>query len=326
MQTKLSVNKGDKQHNPVLFFILFIAAIAVVAVICNFITGMKYLNALNVKIIITASVYPTVIAWGLCFLFAAGYYDLSIGSVIVLASYGACVLGNIAGYPGVVIGGLVAGTFLIMLNTVVFVFTKVPTWIASLCLTLVYEAVAIFLRANRITKPYIDAELDAGLRALGNMPANLVLLAVVFVVVFILYNRTGIGLKIRALGGSREVSQSLGVSTIKTLLWAGLICGIIIGVASIVQQSYNIKTPVMTSMSSLTMMFKPLSIALLAQTLQKRINIIIGVPFCSVVIYGVFNLMTFFHVPSGTLQEVFLCVFIIAFGILGQRGVKEVVK
>ena len=69
-----------------------------------------------------------------------------------------------------------------------------------------------------------------------------------------------------------------------------------------------------------------LAIALLAQILQKRINIIVAVPFCSIIIYAVFNIMTFFGVPSGTLQDVFLCVFVIVFGVAGQRGTKEVVK
>ena len=326
MQKKLSVSKGDKQHNPILSFIYFIAVIVLVAEICNIITGFTYLELSNIKVIVTTSVYPTIIAWGLCFLFAAGYYDLSIGSVIVLGSFATCAFGNIYGYPGVILGGLIAGTLLIMINSVIFVYIKVPTWIASLCLTLIYEAVAIFLRQYKPTLKYVDAELDKGLRMFGKIPVNLYLIAACFIIIYLLYNRTSIGLNIRAIGGSKEVSASLGVNTRKTLLLTGLICGIIIGIASIVQESYNVRTPVMTSMTSLQMMFKPLAIALLAQTLQNRINIIIAVPFCSVVIYGVFNLMTFFGAPSGTLQEVFLCVFIIAFGMIGQRGVKEVVK
>ena len=326
MHEKLSVSKNKRHQNPVLFFIFFIAVIAAVAILANLLTNRTFLDILNVKIIVSNSVYPTFIAWGLCFLFACGYYDLSLGSVVILASYGANVLGNLYGYPGVVIGGVVAGTFLVFLNSSIFVFTKVPTWIASLCLTLVYEAIAIFLRANKVTRLYVDVELNRDYRAIGNVPVNLILLVAGFIIIYIVYNRTTIGLNIRAVGGNKDVSRALGVNTLKMSLWTGLICGLIIGVASVVQQSHNVKTPVMTALTSLQLMFKPLAIALLAQILQKRINIIIAVPFCSLIIYGVFNLMTFFHVPSGTLQEVFLCVFVAAFGIIGQRGVKEVVK
>jgi ribose transport system permease protein len=65
---------------------------------------------------------------------------------------------------------------------------------------------------------------------------------------------------------------------------------------------------------------------MLAQILQKKINVIIAVPICGFLMYSVFNILTLLHVPDGTLQEALLAVFIIAFGIIGQRGVKEVVK
>ena len=326
MQEKPAVNKTDKEQSPVLFFIFFIAAIVVVAVLANFMTDRGFLNTYNVRAVVSNSIYPSFIAWGICFLFACGYYDLSIGSIVILASFAANVLGNLYGYPGVIIGGLVTGTLLIFINFIIFAFTKIPSWIASISLTLVYEAIAIFLRGNIVTRPYVDETLNSNYRAIGVIPLNLILLAAGFIVVYIVYNRTTIGLNIRAVGGNKDVSRALGVNTIKTLLWVGLICGLLIGASSVIQQSANARTPVMPSMTSITLVFKPLAIALLAQILQKRINIIIAVPFCSIIIYGVFNLMTFFGVPSGTLQELFLCLFIIAFGVFGQRGVKEVVK
>jgi ribose transport system permease protein len=133
-------------------------------------------------------------------------------------------------------------------------------------------------------------------------------------------------MNIRAVGGNKAVSRVLGVDILTTLLWVGLICGLLVGAASVIQQSYNVKTFAMAGMTSIVMLFKPLAIALLAQILQKWIDIIIAVPFCSLIIYAVFNLMTFFGVPSGTLQDVFLGVFLIVFGIAGQKRVKEVVK
>jgi len=323
---RLTNRKGEETHSPVLFFLLFIGAIVAVGLIAHFITNRTFLDFLNIKIIISNSIYPSIIAWGLCFLFAAGYYDLSLGAIVILASFATCVLGNMFGYPGVILGGMLVGTLLVFLNSVIFVFTKVPTWIASLSLTLIYEGIAIFLRMNKTTKPFIDTELNRSFRAIGNTWTNIYVLVAIFIIVFLIYYRTNIGLSIRAIGGSREVSRALGVKTRKTLLLTGLICGMLIGAASIVQESYNARTIPMTALTSLQFMFKPLAIALLAQILQKRISIIVAVPFCSIIIYAVFNLMTFFHVPSGTLQDAFLCVFLIVFGMLGQRGVKEVVK
>lgn len=326
MQNELSVNKKEKGYGSVFYFFIFIAAIVIVALVVNLLTEGRFLAAKNVQVMVSNSIYPSFIAWGLCFLFACGYTDLSMGAVVILGSYGSCVLGNMLGIPGVIIGGLLVGTLLVFFNFLIFAFTKIPSWIASISLAMIYEAIAVYLRANSKTRPYVDVELIKDYRLLGQFPVNLILLVIGFAAVYVVYNRTTIGLNIRAVGGNKEVSRAMGVNVLKTLLWVGLICGVLIGVASIIQQSYNVKTVTMSGLTSMQLIFKPLAIALLAQILQKRINIILAVPFCSLIIYGVFNLMTFFGVPSGTLQDVFLCIFLILFGVAGQRGTREVVK
>jgi len=323
-------NQSGKHISPALFLVLFIAALIVLAFILDLLTGGTFIdlknNATNLKVIISNSIYPTFLAWGLCFLFACGYTDLSIGGVVVLGSFASCVFGNMYGYPGVIIGGLVTGTLLIFINFLVFTYTKIPSWIASISMALIYEAIAVFLRLNSATKPLVDAELGRDFRALGQIPGSIILLVIGFIIVYFVYNRTSIGLNVRAIGWNREVSKSLGINIMKTLLWVGLICGLLIGFGSVIQQSYNTYTIVMTGLTSMYIIFQPLAIVLLAQILQKRINIIIAVPICSIIIYMVFNLLSKFGVPSGTLQQVFLGAFLIVFGIAGQRGVKEVVK
>ena len=74
------------------------------------------------------------------------------------------------------------------------------------------------------------------------------------------------------------------------------------------------------------MIFQPLAIYLLAQIIQKHINIVICVPICAFILYAVFNVLTVLGVPSGTLQEAFLGFFIVIFGVIGQRKAKGVVK
>ncbi len=325
MQT-MTAKKADKAPGSAKALIVLIVAMVVFGVIVNMITGGRFLTPKNMEIIISNSIYPTFIAWGLCFLFACGYTDMSMGGVLVVGSFAACAFGNALGYPGVVIGGLLAGTLMIFINFGIFAVTKIPSWIASISLAMVYEAVSILLRTWKVTKKFVDTELDRSYRALGQWPLNFVILIIGFIIVYFVYNRTTIGLNVRALGGSNSVARALGINIPKTILWVGLICGVLMGVACIVQESYKGKTFAVSGLTSIQMIFKPLAIALLAQILQKWINIIIVVPFCSVIIYAIFNVMTFFGIPSGTLQDVCLGAFVIIFGIIGQKGVKEVVK
>ncbi len=328
MQTLPSKNDPvkEKQQNPLIFFLILIAALVVVAIIFNLIADGRFLEGKNVAVILSHIVWPTFVAWGLCFLFACGYTDLSIGAILVLGSFATTIFGNWLGYPGVILGGVIVGTLLTFLNFNVFAFTKIPSWIAGISLAMIYEAVAVFLKVNKSTSDLIYEEMDKSLRILGELPWSIILLAAGLVGAYIIYNRTTVGLNIRALGGNKDVAKALGINIMKTLLLVGVICGLFIGLACIVQQSMAGRTTVKTGLTSIYVVFQPLAIVLLAQILQKRLNIIIAVPICAIIIYAIFNLLTILGVPSGTLQEAFLGAFLIVFGIIGQRGHKGVVK
>ena len=318
--------QGEKKQNTLLFVVCFVAVIAAILLLFNLISGGTFLEWTNLKGIISHVVYPSFIAWAFCFLFACGYTDMSIGGVLVLGSFAACILGNRFGLAGVVVGGLLAGVLLIFINFLIFTFTGIPSWIAGISLAMIYEAIGFYLKIADKTKPLVTTSLAKEYRLFGQFPLCIVLLVLGLVVVYFLYNRTTVGLNIRALGGNADVAQKLGINITKTLLSVGLICGILIGISCFVQQSYAGQTTVKTGLTSINLIFQPLAIYLLAQIIQKRINIIICVPICAFVLYSVFNILTILGVPSGTLQEAFLGLFIIIFGILGSRGRKGVVK
>ncbi|NLT14456.1 MAG: ABC transporter permease [Clostridiales bacterium] len=316
----------EKHHNQVAFAAILLAGIIVLSVLFNFIAGGKFLEPSNIKLIISYTVWPTFVSWGLCFLFACGYTDLSVGSILVLGSFATTIFGNWLGYPGVILGGVLTGTLAVFINFNVFAFTNIPSWIAGISLAMIYEAIAIFLKVNKTTSNLIYTDMPDGLRHLGNLPWSLILAVIGFVAVYLLYNRTSVGLNIRALGGNIDVAKALGINVLRTLLMVGIISGIFIGFASVVQQSFAGRTTIATGLTSIYVIFRPLAIVLLAQILQKRLNIIIAVPICAVIIFAVFNLLTLLGIPSGTLQEALLGGFLIVFGILGQRGYKGVIK
>jgi ribose transport system permease protein len=308
---------------------IIIGALIIFPIIFNLLTDGQFLAFSNVKVIISHVVYPAFVAWGINFLFACGYTDLSIGGVIVLSAFASTAFGNMFGYAGVIIGGLVVGTLLIFINFNIFVWTKIPSWIAGISLAMIYEAIAVFLKFNPATKDYVVADLNRDFRMLGQLPWSVILLGVGLLLCYFLYNRTTVGLNIRAIGGDRHVAKNLGINLTKTLLLLGLIAGILIGIAAIIQISYSGRMTVKTGLTSMYLMFQPLAIVLLSQVLQKWVNIIISIPICSLIIYIIFNFLTQLGVPSGTLQEAFLGFFLIIFGVLGvlgKGGVRGVVK
>jgi ribose transport system permease protein len=325
-EKRMPANGETRRMKNWVFYIIFAAVIAAVLVIFHFISGRQFLDWSNVKGIISRSAYPCFIAWGFCFLFACGYTDMSIGGVVVLGSFASCILGNWFGLPGVIIGGLVVGLLLIFINFLIFTYSGIPSWIAGISLAMIYEALAFLLKISKGTKALISTSLAKEYRVLGQLPWCLILLLIGLVIVYFIYNRTTVGLNIRALGGNKDVAEKLGINTKKTLLFVGLIAGILVGVSCVLQQSYAGQTTVKTGLTSINMIFQPLAIYLLAQIIRERINIVVCVPICAFILYSIFNLLTMLGVPSGTLQEAFLGAFIVIFGIIGSRKVKGVVK
>jgi len=323
---KIKTLSEPKSMSNWLFALIFIVTIAIIFFILNLITGGKLLLLSNIKVFVSHAIYPTFVAWALCFLFACGYTDMSLGGVLVLGSFAACAFGNAFGYPGVILGGVCIGLFLVFINFSVFAFTGIPSWIAGISLGLIYEALAVILKRSDAVGKLVDTDINSELRALGQIPGSIILLVVAMIVIYFVYNRTTVGLNIRAMGGNKDVAKALGVNLTKTIISVGLICGIIIGFACVVQQSTNVRTTVKTGLTSMNMVFQPMAVVMLSQILERKINIIIAVPICAVFMYAVFNFLTLMGVPSGTLQEACLGAFIIAFGIIGNWGKKGVVK
>lgn len=325
LSTKRAAAGGSLKQKLIIAGIVIVAAVVILAVF-NLLTHGNFLKWSNVKIILGNMVYPSFLAWGICFLFACGFTDLSWGSVVVLGSFATGVVGNAYGLIPAIIAGVLLGTALVFINFSIFAFSKIPSWIASISLAMVYEAIGVFLATSDSTSSIFAAAFRKEMRFLGQLPISWIILIVGLVVVYFIYNYTTMGFNVRAIGGNQAVARSLGVNISKTLLKVGLTCGLLVGVASFLQESYAGLTTVKTGLSSIFLIFQPLAIAMLAQILQKKINIVIGVPICAFLIYAVFNVLTLMHVPSGTLQEALLCLFLIVFGIIGQRGVKGVVK
>lgn len=322
MEKKMSI----RTKKNVFTAIILVVGLAVAMLLFHLVSGGKFLVKDNILVVLSHIVYPAFTAWGLSFLFACGYTDMSIGSVVVLSAFTSNIFGNMYGYPGVIIPGIIVGTILVFINFNIFAYTKIPSWIASISLAMIYEAFAFYLKTNNATKLLVTTPLNRDYRILGQLPWSIILLAVGFVFAYIIYNRTTIGLNIRAIGGNKAVAGAMGVNVNKTLMWVGIIAGLFIGVAAVIQLSYSATITVKTGLTSMSMIFQPLAILLLAQILQKWLNITIAIPICSLIIYSIFNLLTILHVPSGTLQEAFLGAFIIIFAVIGQRKSKGVVK
>lgn len=318
-------NLQEKQKNilyPVLVAVLAIAAL----IVLNVIAGGKFLTVANIRTILVNASAPTFIAWAFVFLFASGFTDLSLGAAIIVVANVAGTFGNMFGYFGLVVSGLLTGAILMTINFCVFQFTKIPSWIAGLGMTMIYEAVAFFYSKQRLDAGLRVVSLENEYRALGRAPLVFVVMAVGLVLAYVLYNRTTVGLNIRAVGGNQAVAHIMGIPMARTVVFSGVIAGIFVGMAGFIKESFAASVPAVSGLSSLSVTFQPLAAALIATALARRINVTVGALIGTVFIMAVFNLLTILGVPSGTWQEVVLGVSVIVFGIVANSRNTEVVK
>jgi ribose transport system permease protein len=310
----------------VISILILVLVIVAFAFVFNIVSDGKFLTTSNVNQILTNSILASFIAWGFCFVFALNYMDFSIGAVVMLCVYASGELGNILGPVGLVIAGLVVGVVVMTFNFSLFAFLKIPSWVAGLGLALVYEA---FISVYQRYKEGLGANLvmlKSEYGILGRPPLIYVMFIIGIILAYILYNRSSLGLNARSVGSNQAVAKAMGININKTLILTGIVCGIFIGCAGFLRESYSLLVNVPSSLSSLAIIFPPFAAIFIAQVISKWINMIIAVPLCAVIIYICYNVLSLVGIPSGTISEFMLALFIIVFGIIAQRGTKEVVK
>lgn len=306
---------------PLLFLVLLL--------FMNIACGGRILNFSNLNSVIIHASNTIFVSWAFCFVFAADYMDLSIFSIVILASFAGGELGNRIGMMGVLFGAVAVSVALMFLNFLIHAKSGIPSWIGGLGMCMIYEAIAAAYSSAMIKMGTRVVQLQTEYRTFATAPYTYILLIAGFVFVYLLYNKTMTGLNIRAIGNEPTVAKAMGINFTKTILLTGAACGVLVGLAGTMNISIAGQVSAQTGLTSLSSMFQPLASVMFAQIISqidKRINIVVAVPFCTFLIYMIFNVLTMLGIPSGTLQNVALGTIVLGFGIVANIRTKGIVK
>lgn len=308
--------------------IMVIAIIVAAFVVCHFITGGRLLTPNNLRTILTQVTYPMIVALGMMFIFTGGMIDLSIGAQVILAAnVGAILVEDFGlGYPGLIIGTVVALVICELLSASCSVFLGIPSWVAGLGAALVFEAVATIYVGNRAKTAGSAVVYLQHCQALGTFPTIFIIAIAVFVVAWFIFNRTKLGFNLRAIGGGGEVAEAMGINKKKTIMLAALVGAVIIAVGAITQISYTGRFATSAGMGSLSGIFKSLAVILISGSFSRIFNDAVGCVIGAFIVAGLFNILTLLGVPSGTGQDICLGMVVLVCGILSSLGYKGVQK
>lgn len=175
---------------------------------------------------------------GVTFVIATGGIDFSIGPVMFCCSLisGYCLTsyGMSAGAAillSILIGGLF-GTF----NGYLVAYWRVPPFIVSMASMNIAKGLAsVFTKTQSVSWPR-STDANGWFRSLvrvGNIPTGLMIFAAAAVICSLILNCTRLGRYILCLGSNREAVRLSGVDTNKWEMLAYVICGLLVGVASV---------------------------------------------------------------------------------------------
>ena len=200
-----------------------------------------------------ASLLAAVGAVGFYFVMVMGMFDFSIGANIMLSAIVGCVFATRfgLGYAGLIVGSIITGAIVGLLNGFFYVKLRIPSMIVTTGLALIYESVANYIAGG------VEQTLPSNLRALGQMPGNVILAVLAFVLAYVLLNYTKIGTYTYAIGSNEFVAKNMGINVNLYKVLAFVISGAFFGIMAVLTISYGSSMVAVTGMASMSRNFVP---------------------------------------------------------------------
>ncbi len=250
---KKAESTGKRLSGGVKGYLLLLLMVLISWGIFKVITPDNFGSPKNMLSYFEASLLAAVGAVGFYFVMVMGMFDFSIGANIMLSAIVGCVFANRfgLGYFGLVIGAILTGAIVGLLNGAFYVKLRIPSMIVTTGLALIYESVANFIAGG------VEQTLPSDLRAFGQMPGNLILAVLAFAVAYLLLNYTRIGTYTYAIGSNEFVAKNMGIKVNKYKVLAFIISGAFLGVMAVLTISYGSSMVAVTGMASMSRNFVP---------------------------------------------------------------------
>ena len=244
---------GKKMSGQVKGYLLLILLVVFSWGIFKVITPNNFGSAKNMLSYFEASLLASVGAVGFYFVMVMGMFDFSIGANIMLSAIVGCVFANRfgLGYFGLIVGAIMTGAFVGLLNGIFYAKLRIPSMIVTTGLALIYESVANYIAGG------VEQTLPSELRAFGQMPGNLILAVIAFVIAYVLLNYTKVGTYTYAIGSNEFVAKNMGINVNFYKVLVFVISGAFLGIMAVLTISYGSSMIAVTGMASMSRNFVP---------------------------------------------------------------------
>lgn len=183
-----------------------------------------------------------ILGTGMTFVILTGGVDLSVGSMVALASVSGGLLMAEHGWsmwPAVIVMVL-AGGLCGFVNGLIVTLGRIPPFIVTLGTMQIFRGAALQLTSGKpifdLTKIQPNFNIF-GTRDFGGVPSPVILTLIVFVIGFLILRYTKLGLYTYAIGGNEQATRFSGVQINRYKLGVYTLLGLAAGVAAVMWSS-----------------------------------------------------------------------------------------
>jgi inositol transport system permease protein len=215
-----------------IFFILVILFVVCSIFVDGFFTQANLANVFR-QIAVT-----TILALGATFVIILGHINVAYGSEIALTGCVACmVMVSSDSLALAVLAALVLGLFIGCVNGLVITKFGIPAFIMTLAVTTVARGSALLLTKGAPITGMGEIFLVIGQGNIGFIPVSVIILLILFVITWVLLNKTAFGRHIFAIGGNENAAIASGIKTKQVVIKAFVLDGLLTAIAGVVLMS-----------------------------------------------------------------------------------------
>ena len=272
--------------------------------------GLHFLS-----IVLSQTLIPTVMGFGMCLIMISGMFDISCGSAVIL---GAIIGGGVGlqfGVIGLVVGCLGAGTLIGVITGTIYSLLRIPSLILTLGLALIYEIVAIKLDIGNGTYVAIPPEIAI----VGKYPYSIIIAVIAAILFYFIYYKTKFSTNLRSVGSEELLAITVGIKPKRIKFYVFIVAGIFFGITSLLKICYAGTIGAVSGLESIPMIFQPMIGALVAMQLRSVYNLAVGIFISQLSVGLLFAGLIAMGLPD-VMKIVMLGIFLlIVMGISGTR-------
>jgi ribose/xylose/arabinose/galactoside ABC-type transport system permease subunit len=175
-----------------------------------------------------------IVAMGMTFILVARELDLSVGSVLGLASVmtGLALVNGAPIWAGI-LAGLATGLGIGFMNGLMTIRLRIPSLIVTLGTMYIARGCVYVITMGRPIYPMPQIMQDIGTGKVLGIPNAVYMLAIIAIICHFMLTRTVFGREVRSIGGNPEAARVTGINSDRVRLSVFMMSGLLAGLAGI---------------------------------------------------------------------------------------------